>query len=49
MPDKLLAHPDKVIEAVVHESGSGRLCCKSRFALGFKNSEGCGRGFRVEM
>src|SRR5262245_30865591 len=20
-------------------------CCKSRFALGFKNSEGCGRGF----
>jgi hypothetical protein len=27
----------------------GRLCCKSRFALGFKNSAGRGRGFRVEM
>ena len=35
--------------AQVHESASGRLCCKSRFALGFKNSEGCRRGFRVKM
>jgi hypothetical protein len=27
----------------------GRLCCKSRFALMIKNSEGYRRGFRVKM
>ena len=36
---------------VGHASTSGkcRLCCKSRFALGFKNSPGRGRGFQIEM
>jgi hypothetical protein len=28
---------------------SARYCCKSRFALGFKNSAGRRRGFRVKM
>ena len=35
--------------AALHESGCGRLCCKSRFALVIKNSAGCRRGFRVRM
>ena len=33
----------------VHKSGSGRLCCKSLFALVIKNSPGCRRDFRVKM
>ena len=36
-----------VIHIAVHESASGRLCCKSRFALVIKNSAGCRRDFRV--
>jgi hypothetical protein len=28
---------------------TGRLCCKSRFALMIKNSAGYRRGFRVKM
>src|SRR5436309_15039195 len=35
--------------AAVHESGAGRLCCKSLFALVIKNSPGCRRDFRVKM
>src|SRR5207248_10221131 len=35
--------------AAVHESGAGRLCCKSLFALVIKNSLGCRRDFRVKM
>jgi hypothetical protein len=46
--------PDPVAQVLpvffqLRESGNGRFCCKSRFALGFKNSAGCGRGFRVKM
>jgi hypothetical protein len=35
--------------AAVHESGPGRYCCKSLFALLIKNSPGCRRDFRVKM
>ena len=35
--------------AALHESGSGRYCCKSLFALVIKNSPGCRRDFRVKM
>jgi hypothetical protein len=33
--------------AAAHESGPGRFCRKSRFALVIKNSAGCRRDFRV--
>src|ERR1700730_15659123 len=35
--------------AAVHESGCGRYCCKSLFALLIKNSFGRRRDFRVKM
>src|ERR1700731_4308033 len=35
--------------AAVHESGPGRFCCKSLFALVIKISFGCTRDFRVKM
>src|SRR6202048_3430214 len=35
--------------AAVHESGPGRFCCKSLFALAIKNSFGRRRDFRVKM
>jgi hypothetical protein len=35
--------------AAVHESGCGRFCCKSLFALAIKISLGCARDFRVKM
>src|ERR1700720_3144529 len=35
--------------AAVHESGCGRFCCKSLFALAIKNSFGRRRDFRVKM
>jgi len=35
--------------AAVHESGYGRFCCKSLFALAIKNSFGRRRYFRVKM
>ena len=35
--------------AAVHESGTGRYCCKSLFAPLIKNSLGCTRDFRVKM
>jgi hypothetical protein len=37
------------IFAAVHESGYGRYCCKSLFALVIKNSPGCRRDFRVKI
>src|SRR6476619_7662726 len=33
----------------MHESGPGRSCCKSLFALAIKISFGCTRDFRVKM
>ena len=42
-------HEADLLTAPVDVCLSGGLCCKSSFALGFKNSEGCGRGFRVKM
>src|SRR5262249_35749731 len=35
--------------AAVHESASGRLCCKSLFAPVVKIFPGCRRDFRVKM
>src|SRR6266849_374419 len=35
--------------AAVRESGCGRFCYKSLFALVIKNSPGCRRDFRVKM
>ena len=35
--------------AAVHESASGRYCCKNLFALVIKNSPGFRRDFRVKM
>ena len=35
--------------AALHESGCGRFCCKSLFALVIKISFGCTRDFRVNM
>ena len=35
--------------AAAHESGFGRFCCKSFFALVIKISFGCTRDFRVNM
>ena len=32
----------------MHESGFGRYCCKSLFALMIKKIPGCGRDFRVK-
>jgi hypothetical protein len=40
---------DDTFLAAVHESESGRFCCKSRFALVRKNSKGYWRGFRINM
>src|SRR4249919_3698918 len=35
--------------AAAHESGHGRLCCKSLFAPLITNFSSCRRGFRVNM
>src|SRR6478672_4655376 len=35
--------------AALHESGCGRFCCKSLFALVIKISFGCTHDFRVKM
>ena len=35
--------------AALHESGSGRYCCKSLFALVIKNSPGCRREFASQQ
>ena len=39
----------RFIRIVRHLSAFGRLCCKSLFPLGIKNSPGCRRDFHVKM
>ena len=44
-----LSIPASAIFAALHESGPGRFCCKSPFALVIKNFSGFRRDFRVKM
>jgi hypothetical protein len=41
--------PEPTFACAALSDATGRLCCKSRFALMIENSAGYRRGFRVKM
>jgi hypothetical protein len=47
--DRVTRRNPRASFAAMHESGSGRFCCKSLFALAIKNSFGRRRDFHVKM